>query len=115
EGNASIAMIFWIRSIRDFDETHFYIKPLEITSVEMIQELKPEVLFTLATVILHDTLTPSELSQILLFTEQESRLMLVRLKTRGLLRQEGERYFVNQLMYRQIVRVLKERNIIHLV
>lgn len=115
EGNASIAMIFWIRSIRDFDDTHFYIKHLEITSVEMIQELKPEVLFTLATVILHDTLTPIELSEVLMFTEQESRLMLVRLKTRGLLKQDGDRYFVNQLMYRQIVRVLKERNIIHLV
>lgn len=115
EGNASIAMIFWLRSIRDFDDTHFYIKPLEITSVEMIQELKPEVLFTLATIVLHDTLTASELSEVLLFTEQESRLMLVRLKTRGLLRQDGDRYFVNQLMYRQIVRVLKERNIIHLV
>lgn len=115
EGNASIAMIFWIRSIRDFDETHFYIKPLEVTSVEMIQDLRPDVLFTLASIILHDTLTPSELSKVLLFTEQESRLMLVRLKTRGLLRQDGDRYFVNQLMYRQIVRVLKERNIIHLV
>ncbi|MDZ7682209.1 MAG: hypothetical protein U5J63_11000 [Fodinibius sp.] len=27
EGNASVAMIFWIRSIRDFDDTYFYIQP----------------------------------------------------------------------------------------
>ncbi|MGK7368777.1 MAG: hypothetical protein ACNS64_01080 [Candidatus Halalkalibacterium sp. M3_1C_030] len=115
EGNASIAMIFWIRSIRDFDDTHFYIKPLEVTSMEIIQDLKPDVLFTLATIVLHDTLTAKELSEILQFTEQESKLMLVRLKTRGILRQEKDRYFINQLVYRQIVRVLKERNIIHLV
>ena len=115
EGNASIAMIFWIRSIRNFDDTHFYIKPLEVTSMEIIQDLKPDVLFTLATIVLHDTLTPKELSEILQFTEQESKLMLVRLKTRGILRQEKDRYFINQLVYRQIVRVLKERNIIHLV
>lgn len=115
EGNASIAMIFWIRSISDFDDTHFYIKPLEVTSMEIIQDLKPDVLFTLATIVLHDTLTPKELSEILQFTEQESKLMLVRLKTRGILRQEKDRYFINQLVYRQIVRVLKERNIIHLV
>ena len=115
EGNASIAMIFWIRSIRDFDDTHFYIKPLEVTSMEIIQDLKPEVLFTLATIVLHDALTPKELSEVLQFTEQESKLMLVRLQTRGILRQEEGRYFINQLVYRQIVRVLKERNIIHLV
>lgn len=115
EGNASIAMIFWIRSIRDFDDTHFYIKPLEVTSMEIIRDLKPDVLFTLATIVLHDALTPKELSGILQFTEQESKLMLVRLKTRGILRQEEDRYFINQLVYRQIVRFLKERNIIHLV
>lgn len=115
EGNASIAMIFWIRSIREFDDTHFYLKPLEVTSLEIIQELKPEVLFTLAAIVLHDTVTPKELSTILQMTEQEGRLMLMHLKTRGFLRQEDDRYHINQLMYRQIVRVLKERNIIHLV
>jgi len=115
EGNASIAMIFWIRSIREFDDTHFYLKPLEVTSLEMIQELKPDVLFTLAAIVLHDTVTPKELSAVLQMTEQESRLMLMRLKTRGLLQQEEDRYYINHLMYRQILRVLKGRNIIHLV
>lgn len=115
EGNASIAMIFWIRSIREFDDTHFYLKPLEVTSLEIIQELRPEVLFTLAAIVLHDTVTPKELSTILQMTEQEGRLMLMHLKTRGFLRQEDDLYHINQLMYRQIVRVLKERNIIHLV
>lgn len=115
EGNASIAMIFWIRSIREFDDTHFYLKPLEVTSLEMIQELQPDVLFTLAAIVLHDTVTPKELSAVLQMTEQESRLILMRLKTRGLLQQEEDRYHINQLMYRQIVRVLKSKNIIHLV
>lgn len=115
EGNASIAMIFWIRSIREFDDTHFYLEPLEVTSMKIIQELKPEVLFALAAIVLHDTVTPKEFSAVLQMTEQESRLMLMRLKTRGLLQQEDDRYHINQLMYRQIVRVLKERNIIHLV
>ncbi|MFH5831480.1 hypothetical protein [Halalkalibaculum sp. DA384] len=114
EGNASIAMIFWLRSIRDFDDTHFYIRPLEVTSVELVEDLTPDILFTLAAMVLHDTLTPQQLSRVLLFNEQESKLMLSRLKSRGLLNQSGPNYSLNQLMYRQVVNVLKQRNIIHL-
>ncbi|MDZ7715796.1 MAG: hypothetical protein U5J95_06240 [Balneolaceae bacterium] len=115
EGNASIAMIFWIRSIREFDETHCYVKPLEFAMLEAVQELKPEVLFTLATLFLHDTLTPVQLSAILQFEKEKSRLIFNRLQTRGLLQEKEGQYAINQLMYRQVGRVLKERNIIHLV
>lgn len=115
EGNASVAMIFWIRSIREFDETCCYIQPLEVTSLEMIQNLSLDVLFTLAAFVLHDTLNGEELSMVLNVNEEESRLMLNRLQARGLLEHQGDTYTINHLMYRQIVRVLKDRNIIHLV
>lgn len=115
EGNASVAMIFWIRSIRDFDDTYFYIQPLEITTVEMIEELSPQVLFTLAAFVLHDTLSDEDLSKIMGIPLEESRLLLNRLQSRGLLVVSEGAYAINHLMYRQIVRVLKDRNIIHLV
>ena len=115
DGNASIAMILWIRSIRDFDNVSFYIRPLEITSIEMIEDLNPQVLFTLAAFVLHDTLSDTDLSMILNLTKEESRLMLIRLRSRGLLLQKGDGYILNHLVYRQVVRGLKERNIIHLV
>lgn len=114
EGNASIAMIFWIRSIRSFSDTHFYIAPMEVTSLQLVENLEPDILFTLAALVLHDTLTPEQLSMILQFNEEESRMMLIRLKTKGLLQQSGEQYKLNHLMYRQVVKSLKERNIIHL-
>jgi hypothetical protein len=115
EGNASVAMIFWIRSIRDFDDTCFYIRPMEVTSVEMIEDLSPQVLFSLAAVVLHDTVSVEDLSMILNVTNEESRLLLNRLRSRGLLIRVDGLFTINHLMYRQIVRVLKERNIIHLV
>ena len=114
EGNASVAMIFWIRSIRKFDDTCCYIQPLEVTSVEMIEDLRPPVLFTLAAFVLHDSLEYGDLSMILNISGEESRLMLNRLHSRGLLAKDGNAFEINHLMYRQIVRVLKDRNIIHL-
>ena len=114
EGNPSIAMIFWIRSIRDFDETNFYIQPLEVTSVEMIEDLNPKVLFALAAFVLHDTLLDKELAMVLNMRIEESRLLLNRLRSRSMLIEKNDSFTINHLMYRQIVRVLKERNIIHL-
>lgn len=115
DGNASVAMIFWIRSIWTFDDTYFYIQPLEIKSIEMIEELNPQVLFALAAFVLHDTLSDEDLSMVLNMTLEESRLLINRLHSRGLLIRQENMYAINHLMYRQIVRVLKERNIIHLV
>lgn len=115
QGNASIAIIFWIRSIREFDETHFYIDPLEVASVEVIDELKPEVLFTLAALILHDTMTPEELAMAVNMDLRQSRLIFARLEAKGLLRESGEKYMLNHLMYRQVVNLLKHRNILHLL
>ena len=114
EGNASVAIIFWIRSIREFDYTAFYIQPLEVTSVEMIEDLNPQVLFTLAAFVLHDTLADEDLSRIMGISQTESRLLINRLQSRGLLVSTNETYTINHLMYRQILRVLKDRNIIHL-
>lgn len=115
EGNASIAIIFWIRSIHEFDDTHFYIKPLEVTMLEMVEDLSPRVLFALAAFIIHDTLIDKDLSMILNISEQESRLLINRLQSRSLIEQKNSAFTINHLMYRQIVLLLKERNIIHLV
>lgn len=114
EGNASIAMIFWLRSIRDFDEQRFYISPLEVTAVDSIEMLTPEILFSLAALVLHDTATGQEMALALNQSEHKCELLLNRLLSRGLLvRQDGDLYTLNHLVYRQVVRALKQRNIIH--
>ncbi len=115
EGNASIAMIFWVRSIREFDDTHFYIAPLETASVKMLDDLQPTTLFVLAALVLHDALTSAELSSILGIPERESKMIFNRLKARGILVAKDNRMSLNQLIYRQTIRELKERNILHLV
>jgi predicted transcriptional regulator of viral defense system len=81
----------------------------------MVEDLSSQVLFALAAVILHGTVSAEDLSMILNVTNKESQLLLNRLLSRGLLVRVDGLFTINHLMYRQIVRVLKERNIIHLV
>ena len=113
-GNALIAMIFWIRSIHAFDDSYCYITPLDTDSLDMVEDLTPETLFVLAAVILHDMLSSAELSTVLGISQKESKLIFNRLKAKGILVAQENGMALNQLMYRHVIRELKERNILHL-
>jgi adenylate kinase family enzyme len=113
EGNISIAMIFWMQSVVDFDENTFTIQPLKIADVDMLEVPSREVLFTLAALVIHDTLTSEQMALALHQDVSDSRLMLTRLKSKGILKQDEQGYRLNHLVFRQVVRLLKRKNILH--
>jgi hypothetical protein len=113
EGNSSIAMIFWIRSIAEYDETHFYINPFDFTAINRIDELESTELFALAAFVLHDSLIPEHLAKVLNQPLRDSKLLVSRLTSRSILFKTEHGYMLNHLIYRQVVRVLKEANFIH--
>lgn len=113
EGNATVAMIFWIRSIKEFNDSQIRIESLEILNVASLDGLDTISLFALSAFILHDSLTPSELSMIINSNESDCEMMISRLVSRGLLVGTNNYYKLNDLVYRQVVRLLKNRNILH--
>lgn len=106
-------MIYWIRSIKEYDETHFFINPFDFGTINRIEELESAELFALAAFVLHDSLTPEHLSMILHQPLRHCRLMTSRLTSRAILMKADKEYILNHLIYRQVVRVLKEANFIH--
>lgn len=113
EGNTSVATILWLRSIKKVEGRTFTISPFQPVNIETLEILKPETLFTLAAIVLHDTLKVAELCRVLNLSLPESRVLLTRLKSRGVLIEDESGYYLNQLVYRQVLRLLKRRNIIH--
>ncbi len=113
EGNPSIAMIYWIRSIKEFDDTHFYISPFEFGAIRRIDELDSNELFCLAAYVLHDSLNTEELTLIVHKPLRECKLTISRLTSQSILIKNEHGFELNQLIYRQVVRVLKEANYIH--
>lgn len=113
EGNTSVATILWLRSIKKVERRTITISPFQPVNIETLEILKPETLFTLAAIVLHDTLKVAELCRVLNLTLSQSRVLLTRLKSRGVLIEDESGYYLNQLVYRQVLRLLKRRNIIH--
>lgn len=113
EGNMSIAIMFWLQAIKKVENNTFYISPVEVTDVDKLEIPSREVLFTLASLVIHDRLTVAEMAMSLHQSEVQSRLMITRLKSKGMVIEEDQTYSLNQLVYRQVIRLLKRRNIIH--
>lgn len=113
EGNISIAMIFWLQSIKEIDNQKFVFNPLEVTEIDKLEVPSKEVLFTLAALVQHDMLDSEQMAYALHQSAAESSLMLARLKTKGIIYKGSTGFKLNHLVYRQVVRMLKQRNIIH--
>ena len=113
EGNTSIAMIFWLQSIKEIDSRRFVFQPLEVMEIDKLELPSKDVLFTLAALVLHDKMNHEQVAQSRHQSLTDSSLMLARLKTKGIIYSGGEGFSLNHLVYRQVVRMLKQRNIIH--
>lgn len=113
EGNTSVATILWLRSIKKIERRTFIIAPIQPVNIETLEILKPDTLFTLAAIVLHDTLKVGELCRVLNLSLAQSRVTLSRLRSRGILIENQNGYFLNHLVFRQVLRLLKRRNIIH--
>ncbi|MEQ9310144.1 MAG: hypothetical protein RLN90_11885 [Balneolaceae bacterium] len=112
EGNATVAMILWIRSIKEFSESHFVIESLDIINMASLDGLDSLSLFALSAFILHDSLSADELAMILNDSESNCEMIISRLSSRGLLVASNNYYTLNDLIYRQVVRLLRSRNIL---
>lgn len=113
QGNISIAMIYWLRSIRNTGLDSIEIAPFSEINVTLGDAFTNDDLFALASLVQHDDLNVQELALTLNMSEHESLLILSKLTARAILIEKNHRFFLNPLLYRHIVNVLKLKNIIH--
>ncbi len=113
EGNIGIALFYWLRSIREVEVDHIVIAPFTDAKIKLGDGFSNEDIFILGALILHDDLTELELSHVMHQPIEKSRLSLLKLKSRSILVMRDDRYYINNLLYRHLVNLLKSRNILH--
>lgn len=113
EGNCSIALILWLRSLEYGEKRNIIVRPVEVAVIDELDVLTPDVLFVIASIIMHDTLKVTDLTRVMNSSVMESRVILTKLKSRGILHEMNGSYYLNQLVYRQMLRLLKSKNLIH--
>jgi len=112
-GNASLALIYWIRSIAEVKGDVMYIRSLKGLDTSFLTKLSEEKLFTLDAMLLHDGITIDGHAKVFKQTVEKSKLTILPLFDDGLVVQKDERYYINPLLFMQVVNLLKDRNILH--
>lgn len=112
-GNISIAILYWQISIKKVDPDTIFFHPIEYVKLTLGVGYSMDDLFTLGALVLHDDLTVEHLSLALNQSDRKSRMDLARLTSQSILLHVDSRYYLNNLLYRPIVELLKSRNIIH--
>ena len=112
QSNVSLALLFWLRSIKEIQEHKVYINSdLEISNT-LLNSLTTEKVFVLQSLILHDGLRVSDLSKTLNFSMAETNQLIQILYDDGILVKNEEVFLINPLLYRQSVSLLKSKNLI---
>jgi hypothetical protein len=113
EGNITVAMFFWLRSIKQFTRDRVEIKTELKFDFEFLNQLPDEDLFSLGAIFLHETLDIENHARMFHQLPEASSLHLNRLYRFGFLEKSANGFRINPLLYRPLERTLKGKNILH--
>lgn len=113
ESNISLALLYWLRSTISFEENTVVIGKIKNINFDFLTTLDAASIFTLHALLLHESLTVSEHATVFNQEDRQSRMTLMVLEDSGILKSHNGLYTINQLIYRQVVNVLKSKNLIH--
>lgn len=114
DSNISIALLYWLRSTREVKNNTIYIGRLSGFDFSFLKNIEMGSILTLHSLIIHERLSLEEHAALFNQSVDQSRLNLITLEDRGIInRDENDSFSINQLLFRQVVNLLKNKNIIH--
>ncbi|MCB0282964.1 MAG: hypothetical protein KDF60_10325 [Calditrichaeota bacterium] len=111
-GNIKSAILFWLSGINSFEDEKINLSAEIKLDTSLIYRLSSEELFSLAAFIQHEFLSEEQHSAVFNQSIVESRLIISRLVKKGYLGLSGDEYYVHPLLYRPVVKVLRNKNIL---
>ncbi|MEQ9427048.1 MAG: hypothetical protein RJQ09_21680 [Cyclobacteriaceae bacterium] len=113
KSNVSLALTYWLLSTQDVDKNTITVGAFSKPDLSFVTILSADKIFVLCALILHDGLDARQLSEVLQEDLHDTNLMMLMLLEDGIVQRKNDIYLVNQLVYRNIIDLLRSRNLIH--
>ncbi|UXP31752.1 hypothetical protein N6H18_15500 [Reichenbachiella agarivorans] len=113
KSNVSMALIFWLLSTKTIENNMITIGTFQHPNLNFLKSLDMEKVYMLHALILHDGLTVSQVSEVLMRPQSSCQLMILALLEDGVIFQEKSVYVINPIVYRGMINLLKSKNLIH--
>jgi len=111
--NIAVALFLWLRSIAEADEEKIQVSTKLELDFSFLNKLSNPKLFSLMAIILHDGVSYEEHSLIFNMSQKSSQMLLATLSDDGIIFRKGDSYKVNFQLYKPIINLLKDKNILH--
>lgn len=113
EGNISLSLYYWLESISEFTDKDLYIKQFLPPDFSFLETLSAEKIYTLLLIVLHGKITTDSHAIICNQSIEKSRRVLTILKEDSIVILKGNYYILNGILYRHVIELLKNKNLIH--
>ena len=111
--NISLSLNFWLQSIQSVEDDLVEIRDFNAPDFGFLENLSPVKAYTLLHVLMHGKISAEYHSLIFNQKVEKSKRILTILKEDSILIDQGEYLILNSILFRHVVRILKNRNLIH--
>lgn len=111
--NIAVALFLWLRSIVSADDGIIKVASDLEFNYSFLNKLSTQKLFSLMAIMLHDGLSQEEHSLIFNMDMKSSQLLFATLSDDGIIFKRGKNYKINFQLYKPIINLLKDKNILH--
>jgi len=112
-GNISQAFLYWLRSTSEVKDETIHIRQISEMNNNFVQSISKDKMILLRSVLLHNGISSIDLSRIFRIKPDLSKLHLDQLLDDGILVKTEDRYFINPLIYSQVVNKFYRMNLLH--
>jgi len=113
DSNLSLSFYFWLESISEFSDKELYIKKFVSPDFAFLETLSVEKIYTLLLIVLHGKISVDLHASVCNQSTQKSLKVLTILKEDSIIVLKGEHYMLNGILYRHVIQLLKNKNLIH--
>jgi len=111
--NISLSLYYWLESISKFTDKELFIKKFQSPDFSFLETLSAEKIYTLLLIVLHGKMSIDLHAEICDQSLEKSRKVLTILKEDSIVVLKDEYYMLNGILYRHVVQLLKNKNLIH--
>jgi predicted transcriptional regulator len=113
QSNISLALLFWLRAIKEIEDRTLLIKPKLELNHAIFDSLSSEKTFILQMLVLHDGLKLEEIQKTVNFSLSKTNLLVQIMCDDGIINKEDDIFYVNPLLYIQTIELLKSKNFLN--
>ncbi len=111
--NISLSLNFWLQSVHSIENDLVEISDFTAPDFGFLENLSMEKAYTLLHILMHGKISAEYHALIFNQKVEKSRRVLTILKEDSILVDRGEYLVLNGILFRHLVRILKNRNLIH--